>query len=125
VHELGVEPQRDVVEEQAAAHLADVDLPLTAGERLERGDRIVAVESEVAGEVVSRSEGDADEREVAVERDLRDRRERPVAPGDADRVRVGELRELRRLLARLKKSRLDSPAARFVRELFRARGSAP
>ena len=39
--------------------------------------------------MVARPERDADERQVALERDLRDGAERPVAAGDAERGRIG------------------------------------
>ena len=56
---------------------------------LERGKRIVAVEPEVAGEVVPRAERDDDERQVALDGDLCNRRERAVAARHAEgRVRV-------------------------------------
>ena len=89
VDELRVEPERDVVQEQAPADPADVDPPLQSPECVQRGDRIVAVEPEVAREVVSRSEGNADEGDVTLDRDFCDCGERPVTTGGAERPRVG------------------------------------
>ena len=44
--------------------------------------------------MVARPERDADERQVALDRDLRDGAERPVAAGDAEGGRIGGAREL-------------------------------
>jgi hypothetical protein len=119
--ELGVEPKRDVVQKQALADPPDVDPPLGSGEGSQRADWIVAVESEVACEVVSGTERDADEGKVALERDLRDGSQRAVAAGDAERVRVGVPGELGRIVIRPENSCVDSAAARLVGELVRAR----
>src|SRR2546427_724430 len=54
VDEPGVGAERDVVEEDPLADPPDVDSPLGAAERGQRGERIVAVEPDVAGEVVPR-----------------------------------------------------------------------
>src|SRR5438876_4581892 len=64
VDEPGVEAERDVVQEEPVAGPPDVDPPLAAGERLERTDGVVAVEAEVAREVVPGAEGHAHERKV-------------------------------------------------------------
>ena len=66
--------------------LGDVYLPLDAVEGSQRSQRIVAVETEVAREVVAGAERDADERQVALERDLRDCRQRAVAAGHPERA---------------------------------------
>ena len=68
VHEMGVQADRDC---------------------FERLDRIVPIEAKIAREVVSCPIRDADERKVALDRDLRDRGERPVAARDAQRLRRG------------------------------------
>ena len=61
---VAVDPERDVVEEEAAVHLRDVDPALDAvGERVERAEQVVAIDAEVEREVVARAGGHADERE--------------------------------------------------------------
>src|SRR5581483_12503571 len=79
VDEMGVHAERDVVEEDGVAHAPDVDPPLAAGEGGKGGDRVVRIEAGVAGEVVARPERDDRERQVALERHLRDPAERAVA----------------------------------------------
>ena len=70
VDEPGVGAERDVVQEDPVVGLADVDAPLdgVVVECGERAERIVAVEPEVAREVVPRAEGDTDERGTGIER---------------------------------------------------------
>ena len=64
VYGIAVDPDRDVVQEKAAVDLGDVDAALDAlRERIERPDRVAAVDARVQREVVSRTGGDADERE--------------------------------------------------------------
>ena len=88
VDEPGVDAERDVVEEEPLGHAADVDPAFgPAGERFERGERIVAVEAEISGEMVARAERDADEGRIGVECGLRDRGERPVAACHAEDLR--------------------------------------
>ena len=88
VHELRVDAERDVVQEEPVVRAADVDAALVAvDERFERADRVVAVEPEVAREVVARPERDARERQVALDRHVGDRRERAVAAGHRERAR--------------------------------------
>jgi hypothetical protein len=121
VHELGVEAERDVVQEHVPVHAAGVDPALDPEERLERGERIVAIEPEIAREVVARPVGDADERKVALERDLGDGRQRAVATGDAEALRIGCARELRCVLALGKEMRLDAARACAVAKRIRTR----
>jgi hypothetical protein len=95
VDEVRVDPERDVVEEEPAAHAADVDAPHDAvDERVESACRVVAVEPEVAREVVPRPERHADERQPALDRDVCNDRERPVAARHAERLRVRAARDL-------------------------------
>ena len=68
-------------------------------ERIERADRVVAVEPDVAREVIARPERDAYERQPALQRDLGDRRERTVAARDPERVRVSSAGELGQVVA--------------------------
>src|SRR5262245_66046898 len=67
--EPGVQPERDVVQEDAVVDARDVDASLAPTERLERRDGIIAVEPEVAGEVVERAERNDDERHATLDRD--------------------------------------------------------
>src|SRR3954451_16098734 len=78
VDEIRIEAERQVVEEQPIVDSRDVDALLDAVEGGERAERVVAVEPEVAGEVVTRAERDADEREITFDRNLCDRRQRAV-----------------------------------------------
>ena len=50
--------------------------------------QVLPFEPEIAREVVARAEGDADERELPLERDAGDGRQRPVPPGHSERVGV-------------------------------------
>ena len=84
---VAVDPEGDVVEEEAAVHLRHVDAALDAvGERVERADQIAAIEAEVEREVVAGAGGNADERKSVRECGCSDDGERPVAAGDAERV---------------------------------------
>ena len=50
VHEVGVEPERHVVQEHARVDSADVDQALTArAERGQRADRLAAIDSAAPG----------------------------------------------------------------------------
>src|SRR5439155_13159179 len=82
MHEPRVDAERHVVQEEAPVHATDVDAPFTAGvERTERSDRIVTIETQIAGEMVTGSERDADERAIALECNLGHGRQRAVAAG--------------------------------------------
>ena len=120
VDEPGVDPERDVVEEEPVARPRHVDAPLdSVVERGQRRDRVVAVEPEVAGEVVSRPEGDADERHVLLDRDLCDGGERAVAAGHPEHVGTRVARELREVVAVLEEPDLDTARAGSVAKLVR------
>ena len=121
VDQLGVHPDRDVVQKEPLARAPHVDPALRSRVGVERTDRIVAVEPEVACEVVARAERDADEREVALDRNVCDRRERPVAAGRAQGAVRGRPSELRGVVVRPQDVRVDPAAARLLAELFRAR----
>ena len=89
LHGVAVDPEREIVEEQTAVHLCDIDLALDRiGERVERANEIVSIDAEVEREVVPCPGGDAHERKPGLQRHGRDDGQRPVAPGDAERVRV-------------------------------------
>src|SRR5688572_96301 len=122
VDEARVDPQRDVVQEDAAVYGSDVDSPLLAAEGREGGERIVGVEAEVAGEVVPRAEGHAGERQVSFQRDLRHGGERAVAPGGADGRRAvvcGLPRERSRIVPRPELTSVDPEPAGLRDELLR------
>jgi hypothetical protein len=121
VDEPCVQPERDVVEEETPAGAADVDPLLPSSEGGKGGERVVAVEADVAGEVVPRPVRDADERQVALERHLGDRRERAVAARDAKGLRWRLPRELARVVAAPEDPHVDSPRVRIARELLRCR----
>ena len=60
LHRLGVEPQRDVVDEDSAVDLGQVHAALAAlGKRVERADDVVAVDPEIESEVVAGAGGNA------------------------------------------------------------------
>ncbi len=66
---VAVDPERHVVEEEAAVHLGDVDAALDAVvEGVERADEVAAVDAEVEREVVAGSGGNADERKPVRDR---------------------------------------------------------
>jgi hypothetical protein len=76
VNRVAVDPERDVVEEEAAVHRRDVDAALDAVcERVERADRVAAIEAEVEREVVARACGHANEGEFVRERGRGDGRQ--------------------------------------------------
>ena len=86
---VAVDPERDVVEEEAAVHLGHVDPALDpVGERVERADQIAAIDAEVEREVVAGAGGDADERKPVRESGCGHDGERSVAAGDPERVRA-------------------------------------
>ena len=122
VDESGVDPERGVVEKEPVARPRHVDAPLDpVVERGQRRDRVVAVESEIAREVVSRPEGDADERHVLLDRDLRDGGERAVAAGHSEHVGTRVTRELREIVAVLEEPDLDTARAGSIAKLVRGR----
>ena len=108
VDERGVGAERDVVQEKPFADPADVDPPFLAAEGRERRQRIRTVKPEVARKVVPCPERDTDKLQLALDRDLRDRRQRPVAPCDAEGIRAGFARELPGIVALAEDPYLDS-----------------
>jgi hypothetical protein len=118
VNETGVDPERDVVQEQTLVGTADIDAPLGPTERLQRAARVVPVDPEVAGEVVARAEGDADEGEVSFERDGGDGRQRSVTARDPERIRVGRAREPGRVLAVSEDVRPYPERLRLLRQIL-------
>jgi hypothetical protein len=72
VDEARVQPERDVVQEQAAVHARDVDPLLAARKGPERSGGVATIDAQVAGEVVEGAERNGDERKRPLDRDLRD-----------------------------------------------------
>jgi hypothetical protein len=95
VDERRVVAEADVVQEDIIRDPAHVDAPLPPAEGVKGRDRVVAVEPDVAREVVAGPERDADEGEIPLDRDLRNLRKRSVASGHPERLGVGLPRELR------------------------------
>ena len=71
--------------------------------------------------MVARPERDADEGQVALDRDGGDRAERAVAAGDAERVRAGGARDLRRILVLAQHVRRDAEPLGLGTELLGGR----
>ena len=117
---VAVDPERHVVEEEAAVHLRHVDPALDAvGERVERADEIAAVDAEVEREVVAGAGGNADERKLVRECGCRDDGERSVAAGDAERVRAarhGVVDERCEVVVRAHDDHVDAALARPLGE---------
>ena len=117
---VAVDPEGDVVEEEAAVHLRDVDPALdTRGERVERAEQVVAIDAEIEREVVPCAGRRADERPSVRDGCCGDDSERPVAAGHAERVRaarhgVGDQRG--KIVVRAQDNHLDSALARTLGE---------
>jgi hypothetical protein len=121
VHQARVETERDVVEEEPVARARDVDPPLGTFEGFQRRERVVAVEPEVAGEVVPRPERDADECRAGLDRGCGDPGEGAVAACGAQDGSAGGPGKLRRVVAPLQEVRLDAALPGGARELVGAR----
>ena len=116
----GRQAERDVVQERPVADPADVDATLDAAvERAERGDRVVAVEADVAREVIARAERDADERQAALDRHRGHRRKRAVAARDAQDLGVRRARERGDVVPRREHVRVEPTLASRPGELLR------
>ena len=121
VDEERVEAKRDVVQERAIGGSTNIDPALRAREGVEGADWVVAVEAEVAREVVPSPERHADERHVALDRDLCHRRERSVAARDADRVGLCGAREPCGIVVGPEDARVDAALVRLGLKFLRAR----
>ena len=117
---LGIEPERDVVDEHAPVDLGEVHGSLaTVDERVEGADDVVAVDAEVEREVVARAGGHARVGQPAFGGDRRDDRLRAVAAGHRERVGAALHRpadERLEVFAGLQLDRLDPTRACLVGE---------
>ncbi len=87
LHDRGVDPQRHVVDEESIADRGVVDSPFDrVPERLHAQPWVVAVDSEVEGEVVAGSGRDQHEREVVLDGDRRHQRLGTIAARHAQAV---------------------------------------
>ena len=126
VGEARVHADGDVVQEDAIGDAADVDAPLHAArEGGERAERVVAVDADVAGEVIPRAPRDAREWHAALDRDARHHAERPVAAGYPEHTRICATRERRQVLALAEDVRLDVVRRRRFDELVVTRAVVP
>ena len=108
VDEAGVEPERDVVQEEPVVDPPDVHPQLAARKRPQAGFGVVPVEAEIAREVVERAERNDDEGRVALESDLGDGGQRAVAARDSKRA-LGRLpRHARGILAGPQEMRFET-----------------
>jgi hypothetical protein len=124
VHEVGIEPQRHVVQEETFPDAPNVDSPFHALERGEGADRIVAIETQITRKVVPRAERDADEGQLAVEGHLGDRGERAVTAGDPQGICIDVTGELGGVVVRAEDPRVDAALARLLEEFLCARRAA-
>jgi hypothetical protein len=124
VDERCIRTEGNVVQEQPLARAPDIDAPLLAPEGVEGSDRIVPVETEIASEVVARAEGNADERDLLLDRYLCDRRERPVAACDPQHFGSRVAGKDGRVLSLAEGMRLNPALAGGPAELFGARRPA-
>ena len=115
LHRLGVEPERDVVDEHPPVDLAEVDPPLTAvDERVEGTDDVVAVDAEIEREVVAGPGRDAGVRQPELGGDRGDDRLRAVPAGHGQPVRAardGGADQRLEVVTALELDRLDATLA--------------
>ena len=84
---VGIEAERDVVDEAPIARLAEIDADLGAVvERAERRDGMAVVKAGVAGEVVPRPDRHDEEGQVPIRGDAGHLPEGPVASGDSEQI---------------------------------------
>src|SRR4051812_48418495 len=108
MYKRGIGAEGNVVQEQPLARPADIDPPLLAAKGVERNERVAAVETEIAREMVAGPERDADERQIAVDCHLGHRRQRAVTAGHADGRGLGGARERSSVVAPAEHAGLDS-----------------
>ncbi len=118
---LGVEPQRDVVDEHLAVHLGEVHDTLAAvDEGVEPPDDVVAIDSQVEGEVVAGPRRDAGIGKPELGGDRRDDRLRAVAARHGESVGAaihGVPYERPQVVAALQLDRLEAALTRLVGEV--------
>ena len=118
---LRIEPERDVVDEDAAVDLGQVDAALaTVDECVESADDVFAIHPEVKCEVVAGPCRDTGVGEVELSRDHRDHRLRAVATGHRHGIGAVGHRVAHQLLqvgAELQLDRLDAPLSGLLGEL--------
>jgi hypothetical protein len=121
MHEPCIDAERNVVQEEPLVRSAHVDTALQAvGECAQRSDRIVTVESQISGEMVTGSKRNADEGGAAFERDAGDGRQRAIAAGHAQNVGRRGTGQLRRFLAFPQDMGLDAEGLRLRGQLARS-----
>lgn len=114
---FAVDAERDVVEGDAAVHLAHVDRPLGAviAERIQRADEVISIDTEIERKVVSGAGGNADEGKPVGPCGRGHDGERPVAAGHTERIRpVGQdfVDQRCQVLARAEDEGVDPSLAR-------------
>ena len=117
---LGIETERDVVDEHTTVDLGEVNDPLAAvDERVQGADDVVAVDAEIEREVVARTGRYARVGQAALGGDRRDDRLRAVAAGHREPVGAaieGAADEPLEVPGRAELDRLDPALARLVGE---------
>ena len=112
---FAVDPERDVVDKQPAVHFYHVDQALdSVGERVERAEHILRIQPQIEREVVAGPSRDADKRKPMRGCCRGHDRQRPVAPGHAQRVGTighGSPGQCFQALARPKDDGLNPPFA--------------
>ena len=112
LHDVGVDAERNVVDEQPAVHRRVVDPTFDrVSKRVHRVPRIVSVQSEVEREVVASSGAHTDEGQSVLDRDCRDECLRTVTTRHAQAVRTpldGIARELLEIEAVVEEHGLDA-----------------
>ena len=121
LHGLRVQPERDVVDEDASVHLREVDTALAAvDERIEGADHVVAIYAQIEREVVARARRYAGVGEAELRGDPSHHRLRAVAARHRERVgpaRDGVPHKSLEVGARGQLDGIDSAGARLVLEV--------
>jgi hypothetical protein len=114
---LAVDPERDVVEKDAAVHLRHIDRPLdgVVAERIQRADEVMSIDTEIERKVVPGAGGNAYEGKLAGPCGCGHDGERPVAAGHAERIHPvghGFIDERCQVLVRTEDAGMDPSLAR-------------
>ena len=116
-----VDAKRGVVDEDALVERRQVDTPLDpVGERVERADDVVPVETEVEGEVVARAGRDADMGDVMPHGNGGDQRLRAITPRHPDDIGTpshGVFRELAKVVTGPEEQRFDPAFPRLLQQV--------